>query len=248
MSSAMELTTEILAGLPKNGPTDPIEFYRRPVVGWLFRERINLGLRLIPSRRYPKALEIGYGAGAVLAALAGSVDDLHGLDLDADPEPVKDRLAAKGQSVSLVKGSLYQMPYETASMDLVVCFSVFEHLHEYKKGLIEVARVLRPGGYFLLGMPAVNKLMEGGFRIIGFKGIEDHHVTTPQQVANCFSETGFAVRNTANLGLGFSPATIYFNWLLERKLFHHLLLLIIIFRVILFVLLLLNVMVFLQYL
>ena len=47
-----------------------------------------------------------------------------------------------------------------------MCFSVFEHLDRYEKALSEVARVLRPGGYFLLGMPAVNKMMEMGFRMI----------------------------------------------------------------------------------
>ena len=31
-------------------------------------------------------------------------------------------------------------------------------------------------------MPAVNQFMEYAFQAIGFKGIEDHHVTTPRQV------------------------------------------------------------------
>jgi hypothetical protein len=32
-----ELSPSILGGIPRNGPTDPIEFYKRPLVGWLFR-------------------------------------------------------------------------------------------------------------------------------------------------------------------------------------------------------------------
>ncbi|HEX7663811.1 MAG TPA: hypothetical protein VF407_04850, partial [Polyangiaceae bacterium] len=61
-----ELTRDLISDLPKNGPTDPILFYRRPVVGWLYRERINLGLRLLPTKKFESVLEVGYGAGAVL--------------------------------------------------------------------------------------------------------------------------------------------------------------------------------------
>jgi ubiquinone/menaquinone biosynthesis C-methylase UbiE len=170
---------------------------------------------MLGGERFAAALEIGYGAGAVLMALAPVVDDLHGLDLDADADVVQGRLAARGMRASLVRGSVYELPYPEARFDLVVCFSVFEHLHEYRKGLREVARVLRPGGRFLLGMPAVNRLMELSFRAIGFKGIEDHHVTRPQVVARSFAETGFTVQGTNPLGL--RRAALYYNWLLEKR-------------------------------
>jgi SAM-dependent methyltransferase len=212
------LTTAMLADLPKNGPTDPINYYRRPMVGWLFRERINMGLRLLPAGRFGRALEVGYGAGAVLFALAPHVDALHGIDLDADPAPVTRLLAGRGYGAALARGSVYELPYAPAAFDLVVSFSVFEHLHEYERGLREVARVLEPGaGLFLLGMPAVNKMMEAGFRAIGFKGINDHHVTTPAAVARRFAACGFRVRAQRRLGLQRVPgASLYYTWLLER--------------------------------
>ena len=53
----------MLAGLPKTGETDPIEYYRRPLVGVLFRKRINLGLGMLPDRRFESALELGYAHG-----------------------------------------------------------------------------------------------------------------------------------------------------------------------------------------
>jgi SAM-dependent methyltransferase len=211
-----QLTLDLLDGLAKNGPTDPIEFYRRPLVGYLFRERINMGLRLLGDRKYPRVMEVGYGAGAVLLALAPCAGELHGVDLDADPGQVMDRLASSGYESDLKKGSVYELPYEDASFDLVVCYSVFEHLHEYPKALSEVARVLKKGGRFLLGMPAVNKAMEWGFLAIGFKGIEDHHVTPPARVASRFADHGFEVIETKKLGLPLPLATLYTVWLLER--------------------------------
>lgn len=215
----IELTPSTVEGMPKNGPTDPIEFYRRPLVGWLFRERINLGLRLLPARRFEKALEIGYGAGALQIVMAPSVGELHGVDLDADPAAVERLLERRGLSARLVRGSVYELPYENATFDLVFCFSVFEHLHEYAKGLHEVARVLAPGGLFLLGMPAVNMAMEVAFRAIGFKGIEHHHVTTPAAVARAFDGAGLRLRSAGNLDFPRAPPLgmrLYHNWLLEK--------------------------------
>jgi ubiquinone/menaquinone biosynthesis C-methylase UbiE len=210
----VHLDVEMLRGLPKTGPTDPIEYYRRPLIGRLFRRRIDLGLAMLRDRRFGSALEIGYGAGAVLAALAPVVDDLHGLDLDADASAIGTRLSGRGVSASLVRGSVYELPYPAARFDLVACFSVFEHLHEYEKGLAEVARVLRPGGLFLLGMPAVNRFMEVSFRAIGFKGINDHHVTRPQQVAERFRDAGFRVAGSSPLDV--PGVRLYYNWLLEK--------------------------------
>jgi SAM-dependent methyltransferase len=211
-----ELTSALIAGLPKTGATDPIEYYRRPLVGWLYRKRINIGLELLPNRRFARALEIGYGAGAVLLALASDVDQLSGIDLDADPAAVAPLLETRGKRVDLRKASVYELPYGEGTFDLVVSFSVFEHLSEYERALGEVARVLAPGGLFLLGMPSVNRMMEVGFRAIGFRGIEDHHVTTPRAVSRAFGAAGLRPLRRRGLDLPVRPLRVYHTWLLEK--------------------------------
>jgi SAM-dependent methyltransferase len=212
-----ELTADLLADLPKNGPTDPIEFYRRPFVGYIFRERINMGFRLLGERRFDRVLEVGFGAGAVLLALAPTARELYGIDLDANRDVTNAILQRRGVQADLRNGSVYELPYEERFFDLVVSYSVFEHLHEYARALQQVARVLRPGGHFLLGMPAVNRAMEWGFRAIGFKGIAHHHVTTPSDVASAFATAGLSVVRENRLGVRRVPgAAVYYTWLLER--------------------------------
>ena len=178
----------IPAGLTvdQTGVTDPIHYYLRPgVVGWLYRRRIAMGLEMIPPLA-PRAsgLEVGYGSGLVLYNLASHVADLHGLDLDANPTVVEERLRRVGVSASLVRGSVLDMRpfYPDARFDLVVCFSVVEHITESRRALNEMLRVLKPGGVLVICMPAVNRLMEYAFRAIGFRGIEHHHITTPGHV------------------------------------------------------------------
>lgn len=219
--SVFELGAELVEGLPRTGATDPIEYYRRPLLGRVYRERINRGLRLLPRRRVGRALEVGYGAGAVLLALAPGVQELHGVDLDADPQATAQSLRARGVEAKLEKSSVYQLPFPDGFFELVVSFSVFEHLAEYPRALAEVARVLRPGGLFLLGMPAVNRVMELGFRAIGFKGIEDHHVTTPQMVRAELARAGLRELSASHLDLPLRRPLglrVYFNWLSERSL------------------------------
>jgi hypothetical protein len=63
-------------------------------------------------------------------------------------------------------------------------------------------------------MPAVNKMMEAGFRIIGFKGIEDHHVTTPRAVSERFASVGFRVARKRTLPA--AGVRLYYTWLLEK--------------------------------
>ena len=109
-----------------------------------------MGLRLLGNRRYERGLEVGYGAGAVLLAMAESAKKLAGIDLDADPEIVSRFLAQRGAEAELHKGSVLEMPFESESFDLAVCFSVFEHLKDYKLALAEVARVLKPGGVLVV--------------------------------------------------------------------------------------------------
>lgn len=167
------------------GETDPIHFYRRPLVGRLFRRRIEMGLELVPPLPPgARALEIGYAAGVVLYNLRHRASELYGIDLDAEPAPVEQRLAGLGVSASLARGSVLDMRdlYPDAWFDVVIAFSVLEHIRETDRVLAEVYRVLKPGGVAVIGMPAVNGLMEWAFLAVGFKGIADHHITPPAKV------------------------------------------------------------------
>lgn len=216
---SFELTPNMLTGLPQSGPTDPLKYYMHPFVGKIYLERINRGLRMLPAKRYARTLEVGYGAGAVLLALARGVEELHGIDLDADPGILTRFFSERSCHAQLQRGDVCALPYESNYFDLVVSFSVFEHLQDYRIALAEVYRVLKPKGLFLLGMPSVNKLMEAGFLAIGHKGINDVHITRPADVAGGFGAIGFQRVKDSTLDFPFRVPLglrLYYNWLLEK--------------------------------
>jgi 2-polyprenyl-3-methyl-5-hydroxy-6-metoxy-1,4-benzoquinol methylase len=204
------------------GETDPIRYYTRPGIGRMFRRRIEMGLEMIPPLpTNARALEVGYAAGVVLYNLAPKVAELHGLDLDADPVSTQARLQRLGVEARLVQGSVLDMRqyYPDDFFDLVVCFSVLEHLSEPGRALDEMVRVLKPGGIAVLGMPAVNRFMEYAFQAIGFKGIEDHHITPPSKVWHLVQrqpDRWKAVRRSLPSNVPF-PMALYHTFRLQKR-------------------------------
>jgi 2-polyprenyl-6-hydroxyphenyl methylase/3-demethylubiquinone-9 3-methyltransferase len=71
-------------------------------------------------------------------------------------DPAREALAAarahaamEGLDIRYDEGSGEALPYADASFDAVVCVDVLEHVSDLDAVLTEVARVLRPGGWFL---------------------------------------------------------------------------------------------------
>jgi hypothetical protein len=54
---------------------------------------------------------------------------------------------------AMERGDITAMRYETASVDFLVCFHVLEHVADEAAALLEIRRVLRPGGTAVLQVP-----------------------------------------------------------------------------------------------
>ena len=67
--------------------------------------------------------------------------------------------------------------------DAIVCFSVLEHIADADGAARGLARALAPGGTLVTGYPMVSALMTRAFSLIGFQGIDAHHVTPPARIA-----------------------------------------------------------------
>jgi len=176
MPLRLELPPE--GALRPNNEVDPLAFYYKPLVGRIFRARIDLGLGLL-DEQYDELLEVGYGSGLLLPTLARATRRLSGVDREPAPAGLESYLRARGVAAELVQGDVRELPFDDGRFGCVVAFSIFEHLDgaALDDGLAEVAHVLRPGGSFLVGCPAVHRAMTAAFRAIGFADIDHHHVS-----------------------------------------------------------------------
>ena len=108
-------------------------------------------LLLAEARPGERVLDLGCGAGRFVAALHDAGADPVGIEL-AEAALERARRNAPGTDFKLVEpdGSL---PLEHASVDLVWCSEVLEHVADTEYLLLEVRRVLRPGGRLLVTVP-----------------------------------------------------------------------------------------------
>ncbi len=95
-------------------------------------------------------LDLGCAGGFMAEAMHDKGARVTGID------PAAEAIAAarahadeSGRAISYEVGVGEELPYATESFDAVVCVDVLEHVADLEKVLSEVARVLRPGGWFL---------------------------------------------------------------------------------------------------
>ena len=100
-----------------------------------------------------KALELGVGPGGIAAVLSKRGINVIGMDLSANAlQRAKEH--CRGENVSLMRGSGFQLPFRAASLPLVYASQVL-HLFDDPGRLAlmrEVHRVLEPGGRFVFDM------------------------------------------------------------------------------------------------
>ena len=159
---------------------DPLRFYYMPVVGRFYRRRLELAATLLDGHG-GRVLEVGYGSGVFLPQLAG-YGAVVGVDRHRQGAAVRAMARCEGVEAALVRGEIRRLPFAEGSIDVLVCLSVLEHVAELHEAAAELRRVLRPGGVAVLGYPRVDRLMAMLFRAIGFRGIEQHHISGPAAI------------------------------------------------------------------
>ena len=105
-------------------------------------------LELDLVRRYgagKDVFEAGCGTGLLLREAAGVARSAVGLDLS------RGMLApARARGLTVVQGSLTDVPLPSESFDLVYSMKVLAHVPPIERAVAELARLVRPGGHLLL--------------------------------------------------------------------------------------------------
>jgi ubiquinone/menaquinone biosynthesis C-methylase UbiE len=107
-----------------------------------------------PIKPGARVMEIGCGRGAGACLIQEEFHPamMQALDLDRDMIRRASRYAnAKRQDkISFYVGDALWLPYRDRVLDAVFGFGVLHHLPDWRGGLREIARVLKPGGIYFM--------------------------------------------------------------------------------------------------
>lgn len=120
---------------------------------WWYRERRHLLARAIADLEPGKALDVGAAGGGNTRVLRGMGWTAAALEYGEAGAQV---CAERG--IPVLRGDATRLPVADGSLDLVVAFDVLEHIPDDAAAVRGVYAALRPGGHFLVAVPADPKL------------------------------------------------------------------------------------------
>lgn len=124
---------------------------RGDYVGNALQSRMTVVIRLLGPRP-GNVLDCGMGPGRLLVELERRGWSIGGIDISEEMVALaRSRLPEDAES--LVQGTVESLPFPAESFDAAVATGVLEYVEDVPRALEEIARVLRPGGLFVLGTP-----------------------------------------------------------------------------------------------
>ena len=76
----------------------------------------------------------------------------YGVDI-SEPTVVQARTAFHGNALRCAVSDVRELPFRDASFDAIYSMGTIEHFHETERAVEEMARVLKPGGRAIVGVP-----------------------------------------------------------------------------------------------
>ncbi|MCX8072608.1 MAG: class I SAM-dependent methyltransferase [Candidatus Binatia bacterium] len=174
------------------------EYAQIEAVHWWFEGRraiFHALLSRLPLQREALLVDLGCGTGANLAFLSR-----YGRVIGLDWGAAAARYSRQRTSLPVLRGDVQALPLRSGSVDLVTAFDLIEHIDDDKSCVAEMARVVRPGGYVLVTVPAFPWMW-------GRQDVINHHKRRyrAKELVHLFDVTGLEIRRLTYLNTFLFP-------------------------------------------
>jgi ubiquinone/menaquinone biosynthesis C-methylase UbiE len=113
-------------------------------------------LSMVKAGRSKVVLDLGCGSGSLLRYLSRVFDDMVGLEIDMSY--LREIAPLDLPSTSLLRTDGRKLPFRSKSVDIIYSIGVLEHVDHVQECVVEVHRVLRKRGSFIIGSPVESGL------------------------------------------------------------------------------------------
>lgn len=174
---AESLPTKIVTGLERS--------YRFQLLNY----EVNKVLSYTPQGG-GKVLDIGCGTGDRLKVFRRKGFDVYGVEVSPQARYAREHL-----NLNVMEGNLLKAGYAGDFFDVITMYNVFEHVHDPRKLLQEIRRVLKAKGYLVVGVPSTDSIQYHLFRKrwSAFDLPRDLFYFNPSLLRRLLEEGGFQV-------------------------------------------------------
>jgi SAM-dependent methyltransferase len=178
-------------------------------IAWMTRKRAARVDTLMGRRG--RILEIGCGRGLLLRYLARLGHECHGIERSA----LAARRAAQSEELRVYTQPLENCHFAEQYFDAVILWHVLEHLDHPQATLVQISRLLKPGGLLYLEVPNLSSLQSSWTGKNWFHLDLGHHLYhfPLKGLYELLLSTGFKVEKTTTLSMEQGPYGVLQSWM-----------------------------------
>lgn len=154
---------------------------------WYVSTHRNILRKLSRLAPHSRVLDAGCGTGGFLNRLNGQ---FKGIGFDASSAALRAASERPALFQRIVQALIEEIPMKSAQFDAVTCIDVIYHMkvRSEQSALGEIRRILKPGGYLMLQVPAFEILRGGHDRVV-----QTRRRYTMSEVTDLLREAGFKI-------------------------------------------------------
>jgi ubiquinone/menaquinone biosynthesis C-methylase UbiE len=161
--------------------------------------KIRSVLSTINTETIKDVLEIGCGIGLVAAYLAADLSfEVYGTDFDTDEIKLAREFNQESDRLHYRVEDAAKLSFTENSFDLLIAQNVFHHIPDWPAAIVEIRRVLRPGGYLIWFDLVFSRLIKSLFKPL----TKNYGLYTAEDIRIEFEKAGFKIVQTQKMAHG----------------------------------------------